>query len=81
MARTEDHLAELLKLPTQERAKAARALLDSLDEDGEDADAEQAQGTELVRRMEDVESGKARFIDGAEAHRRVTARLRAVRAQ
>jgi hypothetical protein len=41
MARVEEHLAELLRLPVDERARAARALLDSLDEDGDDTGVEQ----------------------------------------
>ena len=50
MARVEEHLAELLRLPVDERARAARALLDSLDEDGGETGVEQAQITELIRR-------------------------------
>jgi hypothetical protein len=42
MARAEEHLAELLRLPVDERARAARALLDSLDEDREGTGVEQA---------------------------------------
>lgn len=78
MARAEDHLAELLRLPLSERAKAARALLDSLD-DTEDVDAEQAQVTELIRRMQALDAGQVKLIDADEARARVMARLRSVR--
>ncbi len=81
MARAEDHLAELLRLPLEQRAKAARALLDSLDEDGEDQDAEQAQVAELIRRMRALDAGQVKLIDNAEARARVLARLRSVRGQ
>jgi len=81
MARAEDHLAELLRLPLEQRAKAARTLLDSLDEDGEDQDAEQAQVAELIRRMRALDAGQVKLIDNAEARARVLARLRAVRGQ
>ena len=81
MARVEEHLAELLRLPVDERAKAARALLDSLDEDGEDAGVEQAQVTELIRRMQALQAGQVKLIDDAEARARVMARLRSVRGQ
>ena len=81
MARAEDHLNELLRAPIEQRAKAARALLDSLDEDGDDEGAEQAQVDELVRRMRALEAGEVNLIDGAEARARVIARLRSVRGQ
>jgi putative addiction module component (TIGR02574 family) len=81
MARVEEHLAELLRLPVDERARAARALLDSLDEDGEDAGVEQAQVTELIRRMQALHAGQVKLIDDAEARARVMARLRSVRGQ
>jgi len=38
MARAEDHIRELLKLPPDDRARAARVLLDSLDEGGPSAE-------------------------------------------
>ena len=81
MARVEEHLAELLRLPVDERARAARALLDSLDEDSEDAGVEQAQVTELIRRMQALQAGEVKLIDDVEARARVMARLRSVRGQ
>jgi putative addiction module component (TIGR02574 family) len=81
MARAADHLAELLRLPVEERAKAARSLIDSLDDGGEDADAERAQVTELIRRMRALDAGEVQLIDGNEARARVMARLRSVRGQ
>jgi putative addiction module component (TIGR02574 family) len=81
MARVEEHLAELLRLPADERARAARALLDSLDEDGEDASVEQAQVAELIRRMQALHAGQVKLINDAEARARVMARLRSVRGQ
>jgi hypothetical protein len=38
VARAEEHIREILKLSPDERAKAARVLLDSLDEGGHSAD-------------------------------------------
>src|SRR5256885_16919777 len=80
MARVEEHLAELLGLPVDERAKAARALLDSLDEDGEDSGVE-AQVTELIRRMQALQAGQVKLIDDAEARARGMARFRSGRGQ
>jgi putative addiction module component (TIGR02574 family) len=81
MARVEEHLAELLRLPADERARAARALLDSLDEDGEDTGVEQAQVSELIRRMQALHAGQVQLIDDTEARARIMARLRSVRGQ
>lgn len=79
MARTEDHLAELLRLPIEERARAARALLDSLDESDEEPGVEHAQVTELIRRMRALDAGQVDLVDNADARARVMARLRSIR--
>ena len=81
MARTEEHIAELLKLPVDERARVARLLLDSLDEGASDPDAEQKRIDELVRRARAVRDGTAELVDGDEARLRVLARLHALRSQ
>ena len=81
MSGAQDPLSELLRLPIEGRARAARVLLDSLDEDGEDADTEQAQLTELIRRMQALDAGQVKLIDSADARARVLARLRSVRGQ
>jgi putative addiction module component (TIGR02574 family) len=49
--------ARLSQLSMQERAELAHFLIHSLDE-GVDADAEAAWDVELVRRMEEIRSGK-----------------------
>ena len=79
MARVEEHLAELLRLPADQRAKAARALLDSLDDGDQDAGVGKFQVTELIRRMQALQGGHVKLIDHAEARARLTARLRSVR--
>lgn len=81
MAQAEEHLRELLKLPIEDRARAAKALLDSLDEGGDDLEAEALKAAELTRRARAVAAGTAELIDAAEARRRVMARLREVRGQ
>ena len=81
MARPEDHLAELLRLPAGERAHAARVLLDSLDDEGGDSDTDQAQLAEVIRRMRALDAGEVNLVDGAEARARVMARLRSLRGQ
>jgi putative addiction module component (TIGR02574 family) len=74
-----NHLRELLRMPLEDRARAARALLDSLDEDGEEEGVEQAHLAELIRRMEALEAGQVHVINDADARSRVLARLRSLR--
>jgi hypothetical protein len=50
MARAEDHIRELLKLSPDERARAARVLLDSLDEGGPSADQLRSAWTDWLAR-------------------------------
>jgi hypothetical protein len=81
VAQAEEHIAELLKLSVDERARAARLLLDSLDDTDVDPDAEQKRLDELVRRAHAVRDGTAELVDGDEARRRVIARLRDIRGE
>jgi hypothetical protein len=81
VAQAEEHIAELLKLSVDERARAARLLLDSLDDTDVDPDAEQKRIDELVRRAHAVRDGTAELVDGDEARRRVIARLRDIRGE
>jgi putative addiction module component (TIGR02574 family) len=81
MAQVDEHVAELLALPIEQRAKVARVLLDSLDEQEADAGAEEAQAAELVRRMKALDDGTVELIHGAEARARVMARLSSIRRQ
>jgi hypothetical protein len=81
MARAEEHLQELLKLPVEERAHAAKLLLDSLDQDEHDPDAEALRAAELTRRAHAVTGDAAELVDAAEVRRRIASRLRHVRGQ
>jgi putative addiction module component (TIGR02574 family) len=81
MATVEDHIKELLKLPVEDRAHAAKLLLDSLDDEAEDSNAEALRSAELTRRARAVGDGTAELVDADEVRRRVTARLREVRGQ
>ena len=81
MARAEEHIRELLKLPIEDRAHAAKLLLDSLDDGIDDPDAESLKVAELVRRAQAVRDGTAELVDADEARRRVIARLREVRGE
>ena len=79
MALADKTIAELLRLPVQDRARAANALLDSLDEDPEPADAEAQRATELARRAQALADGTADVVDEDDVRRRIADRLAAVR--
>jgi hypothetical protein len=81
MARAEEHIRELLKLPIEDRAYAAKLLLDSLDDGTDDPEAEGLKVAELIRRAQGVRDGSAELVDADEARRRVMARLREVRGE
>jgi hypothetical protein len=57
MARADEHLAELLKLPPEARSAAAEALLVSLEHHDVDPDAAQAWVEEIQRRIEANQPG------------------------
>ena len=75
MPRVEEHIQELLKLPIEDRARVAKLLLDSLDEELDDVDAEALRVAELARRAGAVADGTAELIDAEEVRRRIAARL------
>jgi putative addiction module component (TIGR02574 family) len=80
-ASTDEPLSQLLKRPANERARAARTLLESLDEADDDSSAVKEQAAELVRRMQAFHAGKVKLVDQDEVRRRILARLRSLRAQ
>jgi putative addiction module component (TIGR02574 family) len=64
-----------LELPESERAALAHDLLASLD-GTPDANAQQAWEAEIVKRLDELETGKVRTIDADEALRRIDDRIR-----
>jgi putative addiction module component (TIGR02574 family) len=79
MASAEEHLQALLKFPLEDRARAVKLLLESLDEEPEDPETEALRAAELTRRARAVADGTAKLVDADEVSRRVAARLQAVR--
>jgi putative addiction module component (TIGR02574 family) len=69
-----DVLRRALALPPEDRAELAGSLLESLDV-GQDPDAEAAWHEEIARRIQDLDSGKAKAIPWAEVRRRIAAKL------
>jgi len=63
-------------LPEEERAELAGFLLESLDGPHDDPEAvEAAWKKEIARRIEDLDSGKAKTIPWEEVRQRVSAKL------
>jgi putative addiction module component (TIGR02574 family) len=63
-------LKKALALPAEARAALAGSLLDSLD-DTMDASAEEEWSQEIMRRIQELDSGKVRPVPWAEARRQV----------
>ncbi len=66
-----DLLKRALNLAVAERAELAGSLIDSLD-DTTDESVQAAWGVEIVRRMEDLNSGKVKPVSLEEARRRLS---------
>jgi putative addiction module component (TIGR02574 family) len=62
---------EALRLPPEARAALAGELIDSLDVDDLDGDAEAAWGAEIRRRLQEVDSGTVKAVPWSEARRRI----------
>ena len=67
-------MKKALTLPAEDRATLAGSLIDSLDEIDESS-AQAAWNDEIARRIEDLESGKAKTISWDEVRRRIQAKL------
>jgi putative addiction module component (TIGR02574 family) len=78
MERMDQETTELLKkaltLPVAERADLAGSLIESL-ESGEDESVEAAWEEEIVRRMEDLDSGKVKPVSLEEARKRLSSAI------
>lgn len=72
-------IAEVLTLPEPDREALLRALLESLDEAGEDEGHEAAWDAEIERRAQEDDDGSAELVDGAEMFRQVRAEIDAHR--
>jgi len=66
--------SEALRLPEADRAELAHSLVVSLDGPA-DADAEAAWDAEILRRLDEIESGTAKLVDREELRRRMRARM------
>ena len=75
MATSEEHLRALLGADAEERVRAVRTLLESLEDEPEDLAHEDAWHAEIGRRAEGIAGGHRTTVDGDEALARVRARV------
>jgi putative addiction module component (TIGR02574 family) len=66
-------LKDALALPLEARAALIGSLVDSLDTEV-DQDAEEAWREEILRRLQEIDSGVTKLVPWAEARRRLLAR-------
>ena len=67
-------LKKALTLPVSERAELAGTLIESLD-DAEDPSVETAWNAEIIRRMEEFDSGRVKPVSLEEARRRLSSAI------
>lgn len=68
-------LKQALTLPAEDRAALAGSLIDSLDSEVDES-ADEAWSNEISRRIEDLDSGRAKTVPWEEVRRRISAKLR-----
>jgi putative addiction module component (TIGR02574 family) len=68
-------LQKALALPAEVRAAIASSLLESLHEGAADKGVEAAWSKEIVRRIQEIDSGKVQLIPYEEVRRRLAAML------
>jgi putative addiction module component (TIGR02574 family) len=64
-------LEEALALPAPERARMAARLIESLDHDDGDTDADAAWRAEVARRVRELDEGTVESVDWLEARRQI----------
>jgi len=69
---SQEFLNDLMRLPDEQRAALAAALIESLDH-GVDEDAEAAWSVEIARRLGEVESGQVNTIPWPQARQMIAA--------
>lgn len=73
--RSDELLAEALRLPTKDRARIAAELIASVD-DGADTDAAEAWATEIERRIRSIDQHGSRGEDWSVVRARIEQKLR-----
>jgi len=67
MASLDSILNDALMLPTADRGRLIQRLIESLDDGDDEPDAQDAWAEVIARRLEDLDAGRAKVIDGRAA--------------
>ena len=73
MRSADEILEDALALPTEARAAIAGSLLDSLDDDAVDAQAEELWSVEIARRIAEIDAGRVQLVPWSEVRQRLFA--------
>jgi putative addiction module component (TIGR02574 family) len=77
---TKELLERALKLPLKERAKLAKSIMESVDEESDDPVAvEKAWAAEIKRRVRDIDEGRVKGIPGDKVREFVRRKVEAAR--
>jgi len=71
MRSADEILEDALALPTEARAAIAGSLLDSLDDDAVDAQAEELWSVEIARRIAEIDAGRVQLVPWSEVRQRL----------
>jgi putative addiction module component (TIGR02574 family) len=71
MRSADEVLEDALALPASARAAIAGSLIDSLDEDGVDEQAEELWSAEVARRIADIDAGRVQLVPWTDVRQRL----------
>jgi putative addiction module component (TIGR02574 family) len=71
MRSADDVLKDALTLSAEDRARIAGSLIESLEDDSVDDDAEVLWSAEIARRIADIDAGKVQLVPWSELERRL----------
>lgn len=71
MRSADDVLKDALALPIEDRAKIAGSLIESLDDDVVDDEAEELWSAEIAKRIADIDAGRVKMVPWSEVEKRL----------
>jgi len=72
MRSADDVLKDALALPADDRAKIDGSLIESLDDDIADEDAEELWSAEIARRIAEIDTGKVQLVPWPDVRQRLS---------
>lgn len=71
MRSADEILEDALALPVEARARLAGSLIESLDEDAVDEQAEELWSAEISRRIADIDAGRVKLVPWSDVRKRL----------